>query len=84
MFKSLSKFVFLGADVVKKEKNGIVNEYRFIRFADPVTFENHQLMFSSKCKVDHLNKGDQVHVTGSLNQIYGRSQFLVESVDKVN
>lgn len=77
MFESKKKYVFLGADVIHKEKNGVMNEYRFITFADPETFENHQLSFSKNLDLNHLRKGQKIHVTGELDKVFGRTQFIV-------
>lgn len=77
MFESKKKYVFLSADVIHKEKNGIKNEYRFITFADPETFENHQLSFAKNLDLSHFRKGQKIHVIGELDKIFGRTQFIV-------
>lgn len=80
MFESKKKYVFLRADVIQKEKNGIMNEYRFITFADPETFENHQLSFSKNLDLSHFRKGQKIQVNGELDKVYGRTQFIVSDV----
>lgn len=77
MFESKKKYVFLNANVIHKEKNGLVNEYRFITFADPDTFENHQVTFSKNLDLSNFRKGQKIHVIGELDKVFGRSQFVV-------
>lgn len=79
MLKTTNELVFLSADVITSNKNNNERVFRFLKVANPLTFENYQLNFDEHCKID-VKKGDRVHLELDLSEVYGRTQTVVTSV----
>lgn len=83
MLKTTNELVYLSADVVVSNKNEKERVFRFLKVANPLTFENYQLTFSEKCQTEHVKKGDRVHLSVDLAEQFGRTQMTVTSISPV-
>lgn len=73
------QYVFIEANTLEgvSEKSGKPYSMRKVRFADPVTFENHQLDFAENTSFMGFKKGDRVYITTDLQTQYNRDSRAV-------
>lgn len=76
---SLKSYVFIEAKTHSgiSAKNNQPYTLRKIRFADPLTFENHQLSFSEHADFNNFKKGDLVHLQTELETYFNRDSNTV-------
>jgi hypothetical protein len=67
------------------EKTGKPYELRKLRFADPLTYENHQLDFAEGLTFGHIQKGERFTYEWDLRTGYGNqdSRPIVTAVNPI-
>lgn len=67
------QFVFLKSQEINgtSEKSGKPYSLRKISFADPTTFENHQLDYKDGLNLTYITKGEMVNLKLDLEQGFG-------------
>ena len=73
------EFVFIEAKFLQgvSQKTGNPYEIRKISFADPLTFENHQLDYTDQASFSHLRKGQRITLETELQTQFNRDSKLV-------
>jgi hypothetical protein len=83
------EFVFLGAQELKgvsqKEgpNKGRAYEMYILSFADPTTYENHQLNYKKDLDLSYLGKGEKVTLVLELVTGFGNKNSAVQVIDVI-
>jgi hypothetical protein len=84
-FVSEQESVFLKADSgVFANDDGEKIEWCKLVFANPLTFENHELAYKRDLDFSKLNKGDRLILSLSLEPTNKKSKVIVSNFEKLN
>lgn len=80
-FLTEQEVVFLSADSgVFVSENGQKIDWTKITFADPLTYENHDLAYKSHLDLSRINKGDKLLLELELEPTNKKSRVIVSGV----
>lgn len=85
-FNTKQEAVFIKSDngVFMNEETGQKFEWFKVIFADPITFENHELGYSAGLNLSNLTKGSRVLLEIELEATSKKSRPLVSNFTKVS